>query len=447
VDTRSTSRRDFLVGGGGLAAGAFVSGAIAGAAYAGEDNTIRLALIGCGGRGSGAVRNALEVKSGPVKLHAMADVYESKQKLSYSALSRRYPDQVDVPEDRKFLGFDAYKKAIDTLKPGDVALCTTHAYCRPLHVRYAIEKGMNVFMEKSFAPDPGGLHRMLENHDLAEKKGVRVGAGLMCRHSRNRQMLIEKIRAGDIGDVQLMRAYRFANAIHLKQRQEGTSLMEHQVRNAPHILWASSGRFIEWMIHQIDECCWVADGLPVKASGFGGRVPDSRDCGQNYDSFHVEYTFANGAKAQVDNRYISGSDSRFVTFLHGTKKAAQFSGHVHKGDVHTYKDWRVDKDNIDWRAPDEPFTAHQAEWNVLLDNIRNNNPQNETKRAVLSNFAALMGRAAVHTGREVTWDKIFASRFELAPGADRLDYDGPAPLTDDENGRYPVPAPGAWKEI
>jgi predicted dehydrogenase len=280
-----------LVSSGGLAAGVAVSSAIMNAAYAGEDNTIRLALIGCGGRGSGAVSNALEVKSGPVKLHAMADVYENKQKLSHMSLSRKYPDQVDVPEDRMFLGFDAYRKAIDTLKPGDVALCTTHAYCRPRHVEYAISKGVNVFMEKSFAPDPGGLHRMLKNAEEADKKGVKVAAGLMCRHSRNRQQLIAKMRDGQIGDVQLMRAYRFAGAIHLKPRQKDVSEMENQIRRATHFLWASSGRFIEYMIHQIDECCWMADALPVKAQGFGGRIAGSPDCGQNLDSFAVEYTF------------------------------------------------------------------------------------------------------------------------------------------------------------
>ena len=195
------NRREFLKKGGSFAAGATVLGSFkSGSIYAGEDNTIRLSLIGCGGRGNGAVGNALNVTGqGPVKLYAMADLIKTKMESSHKALKKRYPEQVDVTEDRKFSGFDAYKKAIDILRPGDVAMCTTRAYIRPLHVEYAISKGINVFMEKPFASDAGGLQRILRADAVARSKNLKVAAGLQCRHSPARQALIEKIRNGEMG--------------------------------------------------------------------------------------------------------------------------------------------------------------------------------------------------------------------------------------------------------
>ncbi|HID23968.1 MAG TPA: twin-arginine translocation signal domain-containing protein, partial [Planctomycetaceae bacterium] len=153
----TTSRRDFLKRGGGMVAGAALAGTLARGAYAGEENTIRLALIGCGGRGSGAVANALSVPgSGPVTLYAMADVFEDRLNRSYRALRQKFGDRIDAPPERQFIGFDAYKKAIDCLRPGDVALLTAYAYCRPTHYEYAVRKGVNIFMEKPFASDPAG---------------------------------------------------------------------------------------------------------------------------------------------------------------------------------------------------------------------------------------------------------------------------------------------------
>ena len=179
-----STRRRFLQQTGSLAAGAAVLGGAVPAVHAGEDNTIRLALIGCGGRGSGAVRDALSVPDGgPVKLYAMADIMEDKLNAAQRALAKTLGDKVDVAEDRKFVGFDAYRKAIDILRPGDIAMCTTRAYIRPTHVEYAVKKGINVFMEKPFASDPGSLHRLLRAGEEAQRKNVKIAAGLQCRHS------------------------------------------------------------------------------------------------------------------------------------------------------------------------------------------------------------------------------------------------------------------------
>lgn len=441
-----SSRREFLQKGGTVTASVAVAAAIP-PVHLAMDDTIRLGLIGCGGRGGGAVANALSVQGGPVELYAMGDLFEDKLNRSYRALSGRFKAKIAVSDDRKFLGFDAYKKVIDCLRPGDVVLCTTHAYCRPTHVEYAVKKGINVFMEKSFASDPAGLHRMLRNGELAEEKGVKIAAGLMCRHSPARQALMARVDAGELGDIHLIRAYRLSGGQPLGTRSSSLSELAWQIRKPGDFTWVGSGRFIEWLIHQIDECCWLKHAWPVEARGLGGRVPHSVDRSQNLDVYGIEYTFADGAKAMVDCRFITKCHNEFTTFAHGTKRAAQFSGQTHAGTVRLYKDQRITKDNLEWSAPKEPRSPWQVEWDVFLDNIRNGRPHNETQRAVYSDFAALMGRAAAHTGRIVTWDQMMNSRFQFCDDVDGMTFDSPAPVQPDEKGFYPVPIPGQWQEV
>ncbi len=186
---------------------------------------------------------------------------------------------------------------------------------------------------------------------------------------------------------------------------------------------------------------------PVAAEGLCGRIPGSTERGQNLDVYSLEYTFADGAKAIVDNRNLSNCHYEFATYLHGTKRAAQFSGNNHKGTVHTYKDRRIDAAQIDWRMPDEPRTPWQAEWQALLDAIRNDTPHDETRRSCLANLAAIMGRAAAHGGQVVTWDQMMQSRFAFCPDVDALRPGGPPPVQPNDAGAYPAPEPGRWKEV
>ncbi len=449
IDKSNVNRRQFLKQCGSLATGAAVLGSLAPAAFAGEDNTIRLALIGCGGRGNGAVGDALSVPdSGPVKLYAMADVQRSRLDSSHKALQRRLKDKVNVSEDRKFIGFDAYRKAIDILKPGDIALCTTRAYIRPVHVEYAIRKGINVFMEKPFAADPGGLHRLLRLYEVAKKKNVKVAAGLQCRHSPARQALIKKIRDGVMGDIPLIRANRLGGAGWLRnQGDKANDLMSQLQFGRIHLFWIGSGHMVDNLIHQIDECCWIKNAWPVSAVGMGGRVPHSKDLGQNIDIYSMEYTFADGTKALCGFRRMKNTRGEFATFIHGTRCAAQFSGRTHAATVHLYKDQRIEKDNIAWTPTKDAHSPWQYEWNIFIDSIRNDRPHNELKRAVYSDLTSLMGRAACHTGQKVTWDQIMKSNFQFCDYLDDLDFDSPVPVKADENGQFPVPIPGQWKEV
>ena len=447
TESNKRSRRQFLAQGGGIVAASVLAGVALPRLYAAEDATIRLALVGCGGRGSGAVGDALASTTGPTKLIAMADVFEDRLKGSHKALSEQFGERIDVPADRQFVGFDAYRKAIDCLRPGDVMIQATHSAFRATHLEYAIAKGVNVFMEKSFAPDPGGTKRILKLGQAAAKKNLKIGCGLMCRHSASRQALIQKIRDGALGEVQLIRAYRMDPGARMEPFKGGQSELLWQIRRPYFFMWASSGWFIEMMIHQVDECCWIKDGWPVSAHGLGGREPASSDCSQNLHTYAIEYTFADGSKAMVNSRAMSNCHNDFATFVHGTKCAAQFSGNIHAPTVQMYKDQRINKDSITWQPENEKLSPYHAEWNVLLDAIRRDKPHNEVERAAYSNLASIMGRAAVHCGRIVTWDELMASDFKFCPNVDGLTAESPTPLPADAQGGYPVPIPGRWSEI
>jgi predicted dehydrogenase len=466
LPAHQTSRRDFIKTTGQVAAVSALAGVALPYVHAAEDHTIHLALIGCGGRGSGAVANAMSAGGlvlgddsgtkralgaggGPVQLVAMADIRQDRLDQAYESLHGLLGDRVDAPPQRRFLGFDAYKHAIDCLRPGDVALLTTHAGFRPPHLEYAVAKGINVFMEKDFAADPAGIKRILRAGEAAEKKNLKIGAGLMCRHSSARQALIQKIREGAMGEVELIRAYRMDSGYFMGPFPKGENELLWQLSpgHPYQFMWASGGVFIELMIHQIDECFWIKDSLPVSAHGVGGRFAGSKDCSQNLDSYSIEYTFADGTKALVTGRYIPNCDTDFATFVHGTKCGAKFSGNVHAPTSWMYKDQRMENSNIAWRAPKETINPWQAEWDVLLGAIRQDRPHNEAKRAALSNLGAIMGRAAVHSGKTITWAEAMASDFQFCPNVDELTVNSPAPVQADSDGRYPAPIPGKTVEI
>ncbi len=460
-------RREFLKSTAQVTALSALAGLDLPHVHAAEDNTIRLALIGCGGRGSGAVANAMaagglvlgdeagskrvrdSAASGPVQLIAMAELRPERIEQTHKALSNLLGDRIDVPKERRFLGFDAYRHAIDCLRPGDVAMLTTHAGFRAPHLEYAVEKGVNVFMEKDFAADPGGIKRIIRAGEAAEKKNLKIAAGLMCRHSSARQALIQRIRDGALGDVQLIRAYRMDPGYGMGPfpRGENELLWQLSPGHPYQFLWSSGGIFIELMIHQIDECFWIKDSWPVAAHGVGGRFAGSTDCSQNLDSYSIEYTFADGTKAMVTGRYIPNCFNDFATFVHGTKCAAKFSGNVHAPTCWISKDQHLDAANIDWKAERESVNPWQAEWDVLLAAIRSDRPHNEARRAAHSNLGAIMGRAAVHTGKVVTWDEAMASNFMFCSNAESLTAESPAPVQADAAGRYPAPVPGNWTEI
>jgi predicted dehydrogenase len=451
-----SSRREFLKSTGRLAAASALAGVALPHVHAADDHTIRVALIGCGGRGGGAARNALSVKSCPTKLVAMADVFPNRLKTSYDALKREHANQVEVSDDSKHIGFDAYKKAMDALRPGDIAILTTPPAFRWVHFTYAIQKGLNVFMEKPVTVDGPTSRRMLKLAEEATAKNLKVGVGLMSRHSRALQELFQRIQDGEIGDIILMRGYRMHGPVGSAfsgPKPENISELMYQVQRFHSFLWASGGCFSDFNIHHIDHLCWMKNAWPVKAQALGARHYRQSPEGityvdQNFDVYSVEYTFEDGSKFLMDGRCITGCHPIYSSYAQGSKGMAIVSK---QGDCglpsSTYKGQNPKRSNLLWESKVNPDEAdpYQNEWNTLIDAIRKDQPHNEVKRGVEASLVTSLGRMAAHTGQEVTYEEILNSDHEFAPGLDKLTMDSPAPLQLGKDGRYPVPRPGFVK--
>src|SRR4051812_32224760 len=457
------SRRQFLKNAGYFTAASALAGVALPPVHAAENNTLSVALVGCGGRGTGAAGNALSVKNkGPISLTAMADVFDTRLKGSYGEIKKKYGDSVDVPQDKKFIGFDGYKHAMDSLKPGDIVILTTPLAFRWVHFTYAIEKGLNVFMEKPLTADGPTSRRMLKLAEDANSRNLKVGVGLMSRHNRAMQELHKRIQDGEIGDLLLMRGYRMHGPVASMAstaKPEGESDLAFQIRRFHSFLWASGGCYSDFYIHHIDQLCWMKNAWPVSAQALGGRHnkknPEGLDyVDQNFDTYSVEYTFADGSKFIMDGRCINGCASIYHSFAHGTKGAAVVSA---DGDCDLPSStWKTQMTDRNPKSPNKIWTSvvkpeerdpYLNEWNDLVDAIRNDKPYSEVKRGVEASLTTSMGRMAAHTGQEITFEKMLNSTHEFAPDADKfVDMNSPAPVKADANGKYPVPRPGIVKD-
>lgn len=446
------SRRDFIRDSGRVAAASALAGVAIPAVHAGEDNTIRLALVGCGGRGTGAAANALSVKDrGPIKLVAMADVFENKLERSYDNLAKQFADQVDVPPERQFLGFDAYQRAMDCLKPGDVVLLTTPPAFRWVMFQQAIAKGLNTFMEKPITVDGPTARRMLTLAEEASAKNLKAAVGLMCRHCDARTELIKRIRDGAIGEITSLRSYRQVSGGGLiGPRPDSISELMYQIQRFHGFFWASGGVIMDFMIHNIDECCWVKDAWPVKAQGNGGRVYREDKIDQNFDNYSIEYTYGDGTKFYVYTRNIPGCHQEFASYVQGTKGSAVISTSMHTpAKCRIYKGQDVtNKDDLVWAFPQPEPTPYQLEWDHFLAAIREDRPYNEVKRGVEASLTTALGRMACHTGQYHTFDEMLNHPHEFAPDVDKFSTpDSPAPLQLAAGQTiYPQPQPGLLKD-
>ncbi|MDH5411837.1 MAG: Gfo/Idh/MocA family oxidoreductase [Alphaproteobacteria bacterium] len=447
---KSTSRREFLKNTGRIAAASALAAGVVPRIYAAENNTIKVALIGCGGRGTGAAFNALSVKNGPIELVAMADVFEDRLARSYKSLMDRHHEQVQVPKDRRFIGFDGYKKAMDCLNPGDVAIFATPPAFRWVHFTYAIAKGIHVFMEKPITVDGPSTRKFLKLAEESVKKNLKVGVGLMSRHSRALEELAKRVHDGEIGELILQRGYRMGGrAATCGPVPPGRSELLYQVRLFHSFLWASGGMYSDYYIHIIDHLGWMKNAWPIKAQALGGRHYRGDSVDQNFDHYAVEYTYADGTKFNFDGRAMTGCQSIYSSYLHGTKGMAIASK---SGDCgrpsSTYKGQTPERSAMIWqskvnRREGDPY---QNEWNDLIDAIRQDKPYNEAKRGAEASLVNSMGRMAAHTGQVVTYDDILNCEHEFAPDVDKLTMDSPAPLRSDSEGKYPVPQPGILKD-
>ena len=375
-DKSSSNRRNFLKTTGQIAAASTLAGIAAPRVHAADDDTIRVALIGCGGRGTGAAYNALCVENAPIKLVAMADVFPKRMERSYKALSKRAAEKMDVPEDRKFIGFDAYKHAMDCLRPGDVAIFATPPAFRWVHFGYAVDKDLNVFMEKPVTVDGPSTRKMLALGEKAAEKNLKVGVGLMCRHAQDRIELLDRIREGEIGDIVLMRAYRMHGPVGFfasDPKPDDISDLLYQVQRFHSFIWASGGCYNDFYIHNIDECCMMKEAWPVEAQALGGRHYRGNSVDQNFDTYAVEYTFDDGTKLFLDGRTMPNCYSDHSSWAHGTKGSALISVSGHSYDkCRIFKNQNASPNNTEtaWKYSKPGVNHYQQEWNDLVDAIR-----------------------------------------------------------------------------
>jgi hypothetical protein len=452
--TSLPSRREFIKTTGRVAAASALAGLAVPYVHAAGNETLQVALIGCGGRGTGAAFNAVTVKNGPVKLVAMADIFTHRLNGSYDALSKEQGDKMDVPQERKFIGFDAYQHAMDCLKPGDIAILTTPLAFRWVHFNYAIQKGLHVFMEKPITADGPTSRRMLKLAEEAAAKNLKTAVGLMSRHSRALQELAQRLHDGQIGDIILLRGYRMhgPGGSCFSEKWPGGSPSEllWQIARFHSFIWASGGLYNDFYIHHVDHLCMMKNDWPVKAQALGGRhYRHTRDgnllVDQNFDSYAVEYTFADGAKMYMDGRCIVGCNDIYSSYAHGSKGMAIVAANGDCGlpsSIHTGQSPR--RGNAIWtsKVSREEADPYDNEWNDLVDAIRNDKPYNEVTRGVQASVVSSMGRMAAHTGQEISYDDMLNHPDEYAPDVDKFTMDSPPPLRSAADGTYPIPMPG-----
>ena len=416
----ASARREFLKDTGKLAATTALAGVVLPHVHAAENNTIQVALVGCGGRGTGAAANAMAVTSATLKLVAMADVFEQRLQTSHKSVIARQSANVDVPQDRQFVGFDAYRKAMDCLKPGDIVILATPPAFRWVHFTYAIQKGLNVFMEKPVTVDGPTSLKMFKLGEEATAKNLKVAVGLMSRHNRAMQQLADRLHGGEIGDIVFMRGYRMHGPIGSMQslrRPADIPEVAYQIQRFHSFLWASGGCFSDFNIHMIDHCCWMKNAWPVQAQGVGGRHYRGDYIDQNFDSYCVEYTFPDETKFFMEGRCIAGCANIYNSFAHGTKGTAIMARSGDSGGPSaTFKGLGASRENMLWESKlsRDEANPYQNEWDDLVDAIRNNRPYNEVKRGVEASLVTSMGRMAAHTGQVVTYDQMLNCPHEFA---------------------------------
>jgi predicted dehydrogenase len=433
IGSPSVARRQFLVGSSAALAGAaLVQPAAAKLARTLGEKELRVALIGCGGRGAGAAVQALST-DGPVKLVAMADALLDRIETCLSEVSRARPDRVDVPPERRFLGFDAYKKAIDV--DCDVVLLCTQPGFRPAQFEYAVSRGRHVFMEKPVAVDAPGVRRVLAAAEQAKKQRLKVGVGLQRHHDARYLETVKRLQEGAIGDINLLRCYWNNDGVWVYKRQPQMTEIEYQMRNWYYFNWLCGDHIVEQHIHNIDVCNWVKNATPVRAQGQGGRqVRTGPDFGEIYDHHFVEFTYADGSKMFSQCRHQPNTWSNVSEHAHGANGVCDISGASISF-----------KDGTRWRSRAEGGDPYQVEHDVLFRAIREEREHDESVNGAHSTMTAILGRMATYSGREIGWDEALASELVLAPA--ELSWTADASVTPDANGLYPIPTPGRTRVL
>ncbi|TWU62963.1 Inositol 2-dehydrogenase [Crateriforma conspicua] len=444
-DTKQESRRRFIKGGGMMLAGGAIAGSqvsVARGAHAYGTDTMKIGLVGCGGRGTKAAMQALSTSGGEVKLVALADVFDNNAQTTYRGIKGNHKDQVDCA-DRIFVGLDAFDKVMQS--DADVVILATPPGFRPQHFEAAIDAGKHVFMEKPVATDAPGVRRILAANEKAKEKGLAVQVGLQRHHEFRYRECIDRLQNGAIGDFILARAYWNGAGVWVRPRKPEMSELEYQMRNWYYFTWLGGDHIDEQHIHNLDVINWLMDGPPVECQGQGGReVRNGIDHGQIYDHHMVEFTYGdtnygNGMKMLSQCRHIRGCWNSVSEHVHGTKGYCDISkARIYKpnGDLA----WESDATEISEKG-------WQQEHHDLFSALRRGEVPNEGEYGAYSTMTAIMGRMATYSGKPVKWDDALNSEIQLADTDSMTSFDSAAPMQPDEKGRYEVAVPGQTKTV
>ena len=400
-------------------------------------DAIRIGVVGCGGRGTGAAVQALSTDQ-DVQLVAMADAFADKVESSYQTLTTLedldLTPRIDVPSERRYSGFDAYRQVIPQV---DVIILTTPPGFRPLHFEAAVDAGKHVFMEKPVATDAPGIRSVLENAERAKADGLNVVVGLQRHYQTLYRDWVERLHAGMIGDIVLGRVYWNSGGVWVRERQPGQTEMEYQMRNWYYFNWLCGDHIVEQHIHNIDVANWVLRGHPVRAQGQGGReVRTGMDHGEIFDHHFVEFTYDSGATVLSQCRHMPDCMNRVSEGFHGSNGTAPEPGLIKSATGHALFHYDDEGDPNPYQVEhDELFAAVAAGQFKYTDG----------ENGAIATMTSIFGRMATYSGRVVEWDEAIASDLSLMP--ERYAWDAPPPVLPDAHGRYAVPIPGSTRVL
>jgi predicted dehydrogenase len=434
------SRRDFVKG-SALVAGSILlaPSAIGAPAISADNKKLKLAVVGCGGRGTGAVSQALRADA-DVNLVAMSDAFQDRLDGCYTSLSKMFDTKrLAVKDKNKFIGFGSYKKAIDE---ADVVILATPPGFRPRHFEYAIAQGKHVFMEKPLATDPAGIRQVLAAAKVAKEKNLNVVVGLQRHYQRNYREVLQRIQSGEIGKIVSGQVYWNSAGVWVRPRQAGQTEMEYQMRNWYYFNWLCGDHILEQHIHNIDVANWFIGEHPVKAQGMGGRqVRTGKEYGEIFDHHFVEFEYPGGAIISSQCRHQKGCMSRVSESFQGLNGTS----YTNSSNVGRLKDYKGEA--IYTHDGEEDMNPYQVEHDELFAAIRNGEVINNVEYGANSTMTAILGRMATYSGKVITWEEAFNSNKMMVPNEDELTWDSIPPVVPDADGIYPVPMPGQTQVV
>jgi len=406
-----------------------------------QDETIRVGLIGCGGRGTGAAVQALNARAN-VKLVAMADAFEDRVTESYETITnvgeredrRDLLPQIDVPAERRFAGFDAYQQVIPLV---DVVILTTPPGFRPMHFEAAVAADKHIFMEKPVATDAPGIRKVLATAEEAKRKKLNVVVGLQRHYQTIYREWVDRIHAGMIGDVILGRVYWNSAGVWVRERKPEQTEMEYQMRNWYYFNWLCGDHIVEQHIHNIDVANWVKRGHPVRAQGQGGRlVRTGIDHGEIFDHHFVEFEYEDGSRVLSQCRHMPGCSNSVTEAFHGTNGTAPEPGMLISNSGYTLFEHDDESDP----------NPYQVEHDELFEAItKGEYTYADTEMGAEATMTAILGRMATYSGQMIEWETALNSDLSLMP--ERFAWDAEPPVLPDEHGRYPIPRPGVTRAL